>query len=184
MINQRIAAAAAALSLALAPLAAHAELAVGTMAPDFTTQASLAGTTFSFTLSTALKKGPVVLYFYPEAFTSGCTVEAHEFAAAIDDFTKAGATVIGLSHDRIDKLTKFSVSECRNKFAVGADADQVIMKAYDAVLKEDPTYSDRTSYVIAPSGEILSAYTNMDHPREHVTQTLATVRKWAAEHRH
>ena len=174
----------AAFALSTLAFGAQAALAPGAKAPDFTTQASLAGKTFSFTLSTALKKGPVVLYFYPEAFTSGCTVEAHEFAAAVDDFTKAGATVIGLSHDRIDKLTKFSVSECRNKFAVGADADQVIMKAYDAVLKEDPTYSDRTSYVIAPSGEILSAYTNMDHPREHVTQTLATVRKWAADHRH
>jgi thioredoxin-dependent peroxiredoxin len=174
---------AVAVALCLVTAAAGASLAPGTRAPNFTTEAALAGKTFSFTLSEALKKGPVVVYFYPEAFTSGCTVEAHEFAAAADDFAKAGATVIDLSHDRIDKLKGFSVSECRSKFAVGADADQAIMKSYDAVLKEDPTYSDRTSYVIAPSGEILSAYTNMDHPREHVTQTLATVRRWAAEHR-
>lgn len=166
----------------LCSAAATAALAPGTKAPDFTTQASLAGRAFTFTLSEALKKGPVVVYFYPEAFTGGCTVEAHEFAAAAQDFAAAGATVIGLSHDGIEKLQKFSVSECRSKFAVGADADQKIMKAYDAVLKEDPTYSDRTSYVIAPTGEVLIAYTNMDHPREHVTKTLAAVRQWAAAH--
>ena len=162
--------------------AADAALKPGDKAPDFTTQASLGGKVFAFSLAEALKKGPVVLYFYPEAFTSGCTIEAHEFAAAADKYQAAGATIIGLSHDGIEKLKKFSVSECRNKFSVGADADQKIMKAYDAVLKEEPTYADRTSYVIAPSGEILYAYTNMDHPREHVTRTLAAVKSWAAAH--
>jgi thioredoxin-dependent peroxiredoxin len=162
---------------------AHAALKAGDKAPDFTTQASLGGKVFAFSLGEALSKGPVVLYFYPEAFTSGCTIEAHEFAAVADQYRVAGATIIGLSHDGIEKLKKFSVSECRNKFAVGADEDQKIMKAYDAVLKEDPTYSDRTSYVIAPDGVILYAYTNMDHPREHVTKTLAAVQRWAAAHR-
>jgi peroxiredoxin Q/BCP len=170
------------LAASLVAGAADAALKPGDKAPDFTTQASLGGKVFTFSLGEALKKGPVVLYFYPEAFTSGCTIEAHEFAAAADQYTAAGATIIGLSHDGIDKLKKFSVSECRNKFAVGADEDQRIMKAYDAVLKEEPTYADRTSYVIAPSGEILYAYTNMDHPREHVTKTLAAVQRWAAAH--
>ena len=166
----------------LVAAAAHATLKPGVKAPEFTTQASLAGKVFGFSLGEALKKGPVVLYFYPEAFTGGCTIEAHEFAAAADAFNAAGATVIGLSHDSIEKLQKFSVSECRNKFAVGADTDQKIMRAYDAVLKEDPSYSDRTSYVIAPSGEILYAYTNMERPKDHVEKTLAAVRKWVAEH--
>ena len=170
------------LAVSLGIASAEAALKPGDKAPGFTTQASLGGKVFTFSLAEALKKGPVVLYFYPEAFTSGCTIEAHEFAAAADKYKAAGATIIGLSHDGIEKLQKFSVSECRNKFAVGADQDQKIMKAYDAVLKEEPTYADRTSYVIAPDGEILYAYTNMDHPREHVTQTLAAVKRWAAAH--
>ena len=170
------------LAVSLGIASAEAALKPGDKAPGFTTQASLGGKVFTFSLADALKKGPVVLYFYPEAFTSGCTIEAHEFAAAADKYKAAGATIIGLSHDGIEKLQKFSVSECRNKFAVGADQDQKIMKAYDAVLKEEPTYADRTSYVIAPDGEILYAYTNMDHPREHVTQTLAAVKRWAAAH--
>ena len=108
----------------------------GAQAPDFSTDASLAGKTFKFSLAEALKKGPVVLYFYPAAFTPGCTVEAHEFAEATDKFAALGATVIGVSHDPIDKLNKFSVSECRNKFAVASDGDGSIMKKYDAVLPE------------------------------------------------
>ena len=161
---------------------ALAALKPGTHAPDFTTQASVGGNVFAFSLSDALKKGPVVVYFYPEAFTGICTVEAHEFASAADQFKAAGATLIGLSHDHIDRLKEFSVSECQSKFAVGEDADQKIMTAYDALLKSDPKYSDRTSYVIAPNGEILFAYTNMDHPRDHVQRTLAAVKKWAATH--
>src|SRR4029077_1931398 len=123
----------------------------GAPAADFSTDASLAGKTFKFSLAEALKKGPVVLYFYPAAFTPGCTVEAHEFAEATDKFTALGATVIGVSHDPIDKLNKFSVSECRNKFAVASDADGSVMKEYDAVLPVKPDYANRTSYVIAPT---------------------------------
>ena len=119
---------------AFSPSPLHAALKPGAMAPDFTTQATLAGKPFSFSLADALKKGPVVLYFYPAAFTPGCTVEAHEFAEATDKFKALGATVIGVSHDPIEKLNKFSVTECRNKFAVASDADQHITKAYDAVL--------------------------------------------------
>ena len=102
---------------------------VGKPAPDFTTTASLAGKPFEFHLAEALKTGPVVLYFYPAAFTKGCTVEAHLFAEATDDFAALGATVIGVSKDDIDTLHKFSVSECRSKFAVAADPDLKIARS-------------------------------------------------------
>jgi thioredoxin-dependent peroxiredoxin len=162
---------------------ALAALEPGARAPDFTTQATLAGKAFQFSLADALKKGPVVLYFYPAAFTPGCTVEAHEFADATADFKALGATVIGVSHDDIETLNKFSVSECRNKFAVAADPDQHIMKAYDAVLKMKPTLADRTSYVIAPDGKILYSYTALN-PDQHVANTLAAVKKWVADRPH
>jgi peroxiredoxin len=173
------------LALGSAVLAAplYAALPQGAQAPDFTTQATLAGKPFTFSLADALKKGPVVLYFYPAAFTPGCTVEAHEFADATADFQALGATVIGVSHDDIETLNKFSVSECRNKFAVAADPDQHIMKAYDAVLKMKPTLADRTSYVIAPDGKILYSYTALN-PDQHVANTLAAVKKWAADRPH
>lgn len=162
------------------PAPGEAALKPGTQAPDFTTQATLAGKPFTFSLTEALKQGPVVLYFYPAAFTKGCTIEAHEFAEATDKFKALGATVIGVSHDPIDTLNKFSVSECRNKFAVASDADGHIMKAYDAVLKGFPQYADRTSYVIVPGGTIVFEYTAMD-PDGHVGQTLGAVQKWQAQ---
>ena len=176
---RRSLAAAAAAALALP---AWAALPDGTPAPTFTTQASLAGKDFKFSLADALKKGPVVLYFYPAAFTPGCTVEAHQFAEATDKFKAMGATVIGVSHDPIDKLNKFSVSECRNKFAVASDADGGIMKAYDSVLESHPEYANRTSYVIAPTGQIIYSYTAMD-PDKHVANTMAAVQKWQDEHK-
>jgi peroxiredoxin Q/BCP len=160
---------------------ATAALKPGDKAPDFSTQASLAGKAFDFSLASALKKGPVVLYFYPAAFTPGCTVEAHEFAEATADFQALGATVIGVSHDDIDKLNKFSVTECRNKFAVAADPDQHIMKSYDAILAKNPQYADRTSYVIAPDGKIIYSYTDLK-PDLHVANTMAAVKQWKASH--
>jgi peroxiredoxin len=172
------------LGLGSAMLAAplYAALAPGAQAPDFTTQATLAGKPFSFSLADALKSGPVVLYFYPAAFTKGCTIEAHNFAEATDKFKALGATVIGVSHDTIDVLNKFSVSDCRNKFAVASDGDQKITKAYDAVLAIKPEYANRTSYVIAPTGKIIYEYTAMD-PDGHVEKTMAAVEKWKAEHK-
>jgi peroxiredoxin Q/BCP len=158
----------------------YATLSPGAQAPDFTTEATLGGKPFKFSLADALKQGPVVLYFYPAAFTKGCTIEAHDFADATDKFKAMGATVIGVSHDGIDTLNKFSVSECRNKFAVASDADQAITKAYDAVLAKKPEYSDRTSYVIAPTGKIIYEYTALD-PDKHVENTMAAVEKWKAE---
>ena len=160
----------------------YAALPDGAKAPDFSTQASLAGKEFKFSLADALKKGPVVLYFYPAAFTPGCTVEAHQFAEATAKFQELGATVIGVSHDPIEKLDKFSVSECRNKFAVASDADGGIMKAYDSVLAEHPEYANRTSYVIAPTGAIIYSYTAMN-PDQHVANTMAAVKKWQDEHK-
>jgi thioredoxin-dependent peroxiredoxin len=172
------------LGLGCAMLAApvYAALKTGAQAPDFSTEATLAGKPFKFSLADALKKGPVVLYFYPAAFTKGCTIEAHEFAEATDKFKALGATVIGVSHDPIDTLNKFSVSECRNKFAVASDADQSITKAYDAVLAAKPEYANRTSYVIAPTGKIIYEYTAMD-PEQHVGNTMAAVEKWKADHK-
>jgi peroxiredoxin len=175
---QRLISFAATLCLLTTPL--YAALKPGAQAPDFTTQATLAGKPFTFSLADALKRGPVVLYFYPAAFTPGCTVEAHEFAEATERFKALGATVIGVSHDPIDTLNKFSVTECRNKFAVASDADQKITKAYDAVLRIKPEYADRTSYVIAPTGTIIYEYTALD-PDKHVGNTMAAVEKWQAE---
>ena len=162
--------------LACAP--ALAILQPGDVAPDFSAQASLGGRIFDFSLAQALKKGPVVLYFYPAAFTSGCTQEAHDFAEATEDYGKLGATVVGVSHDDIATLNRFSVSECRSKFAVVADADQHIMKAYDSVLTGYPQYANRVSYVIAPDGHVVYQYTSLD-PDKHVANTLDALRKWS-----
>ena len=154
----------------------YAALQPGTTAPSFTTQATLAGKPFTFSLADALRSGPVVLYFYPAAFTKGCTIEAHDFAEATEKFKALGATVIGVSHDPIDTLNKFSVSECRNKFAVASDADLKITQAYDARLLIT-SYSNRTSYVIAPDGKIIYVYSALD-PDKHVENTLAAVTRW------
>ncbi len=172
----------AALAAILSTGSAYAALSVGAKAPDFAAQASMGGKEFTFSLADALKKGPVVLYFYPAAFTPGCTVEAHDFAEATDQFAALGATVIGVSHDNIATLDKFSVSECRSKFAVAADPEQKVIKAYDAVLQKKPEYADRTSYVISPDGTILMTYTNLD-PTEHVARTMAAVKAWRDQHR-
>ena len=158
---------------------AFAALEPGATAPDFTTPATLAGRPFTFKLADALKSGPVVLYFYPAAFTHGCTIEAHDFAEATARFKALGATVIGVSHDSIDTLNKFSVSECRNKFAVASDADKKISRAYDAQLLFT-SMTNRTSYVIAPTGKIIYEYTSLD-PDKHVENTLAAIEKWRAD---
>lgn len=171
------------LTIALAALSiaapSRAALKPGDRAPDFTAEASLGGKVFSFSLAAALAKGAVVLYFYPAAFTTGCTIEAHDFAEAVDAYHALGATVIGVSHDDIGTLKRFSVSECRSKFAVAADGDQHIMKSYDAVLKRAPKYANRVSYVIAPDGHVIYAYTSLD-PERHVENTLDALRKWEA----
>jgi peroxiredoxin len=163
------------------PAAALASLSVGAHAPDLTTQASLGGKTFTFSLAESLKKGPVVLYFYPAAFTKGCTIEAHDFADAMDKYQALGATVIGVSHDDIETLRKFSVSECRSKFPVAADPDLSIARSYDAVLTRLLHYASRTSYVIAPDGTIIYAYSDMS-PDKHVQNTLDALKAWRDKH--
>jgi peroxiredoxin (alkyl hydroperoxide reductase subunit C) len=168
-------------ALAATALPASAALPIGSKAPGFTLQATQGGNVFTFSLADALRKGPVVLYFYPAAFTTGCTIEAHEFADAIDQYKALGATVIGVSHDPLDKLQKFSVSECRSKFAVGADTDGKVMTAYDAVLPQHAQYANRTSYVIAPDGTIVYEYTSLD-PSLHVQNTLTALKAWQADH--
>jgi peroxiredoxin (alkyl hydroperoxide reductase subunit C) len=161
---------------------ASATLKPGDAAPDFTAQASLGGNTYTYSLADALKKGPVVLYFYPAAFTKGCTIEAHEFAEAVDEYRKYGATVIGVSHDNIETLTKFSVSECRSKFPVAADKDRKIIDEYDAGMPMRMPMANRVSYVIAPDGKIIYEYTSLS-PDKHVENTFKAVKDWAATHR-
>lgn len=168
--------------LLLAAAPAFAALKDGSKAPDFTLQATQGGKVFTFALADALKNGPVVLYFYPAAFTPGCTVEAHDFADAIDQYKSLHATVIGVSHDPLDKLQKFSVSECRSKFAVAADTDQAVEKSYDAVLDKAPQYANRTSYVIAPDGTIIYTYTNLK-PDDHVKNTIDALKDWEAKNK-
>jgi peroxiredoxin len=170
---------ACAASLAAAPAAAA--LMVGASAPDFSAQATQAGKQFPFRLSDALKKGPVVLYFFPAAFTPGCTIEAHEFAEAAGDYRKLGATLIGVTAGNIDRLNSFSISECRSKFPVAADPHAVIAKSYGATLAVYPGFSDRTSYVIAPDGKVAFAYSD-ENPDQHVTKTLAVVKAYRAAH--
>ncbi len=171
------------MAIAVIAVPADAALKPGAVAPAFTAPASLGGKEFTFSLAEALKKGPVVLYFYPAAFTKGCTIEAHEFADAIDKYKALGATVIGVSHDDIATLNRFSTSECRSEFPVAADVDQHIMKAYDAVLASRPQYANRTSYVIAPDGHIIYEYTALD-PMNHVANTLSALTAWTrAQHK-
>jgi thioredoxin-dependent peroxiredoxin len=164
------------IGLALATLAVPgwAALPVGASAPDFTTTGALAGKPFKLHLKEQLRHGPVVLYFFPKAFTEGCTLEARAFSEANDEFRKAGARVIGLSADDLPTLQKFSVEECRNAFPV-AMARPAIIRAYDVALKQKPELTDRTSYVIAPDGRIVLVHSDMDWS-QHVQKTLAAVK--------
>ena len=168
---------------ALAGLCANANAALkpGDDAPLFTTDAAVGGTQMPLVLADALKKGPVVLYFFPKAFTSGCTLEAHLFADATEKFAALGATVVGISHDDIATQLKFSKEECRDKFAVAADPESAIIKSYDAKLAMLPM-SGRISYVISPDDKILYEYSSMD-PSQHVANTMKAVQDWRATHK-
>ncbi len=163
--------------LALLCASSWAALPVGAPAPVFQAEAALGGKTSAFALQDALKKGPVVLLFYPKAFTSGCTVEAHLFAEATPKFQTLGATVLGMSNDDIDTLKRFSVEACRNKFAVAADAGGKIMKAYDATLMLG--MADRISYAISPDGKVLASHVSMK-PEGHVVAMMKAVEQWHA----
>lgn len=172
-------------ALALTSAPAVASLAVGAKAPDFTTRGAKGGTIFTLRLADALKRGPVVLYFFPAAFTTGCTAEAREFAEQSDAFARAGATIIGMSNDPVDTLARFSKEECRDKFAV-ASAGPDIIRGYDVALppiEGRPMLAgrtNRTSYVIAKSGRIAYVHTDMNY-KDHVAGTLAAVRSIASK---
>ncbi len=161
---------------------ASAALKDGAEAPAFSAPAYLAGKPFTFNLADALKKGPVVVYFFPAANTGGCNLEAHLFSQAVDDFKAHGATVIGVTAGNTEQLAEFSknTETCGGKFAVAADANAVIAKEYDALLPNKPGWSNRTSYVITAGGTIAHAYSDLN-PKQHVQETLDAVK--ALEHK-
>jgi peroxiredoxin len=167
--------AAAALALSITPLAAA--LPEGAKAPIFTAKGARAGKPVSIDLARELKNGPVVLYFFPAAFTAGCTIEANAFAAKIAEFKKAGATVIGMTAGNVDRLVEFSAKECAGQFTVAA-ASPAVIKGYDVNLAAKPGWTTRTTYVIAKDGRIADTFTDMA-PNGHITRSLAAVHKLA-----
>ena len=176
------------LAAALCATPATAALAPGAKAPDFATRGAIAGKVFNVHLAQQLKKGPVVLYFFPAANTKGCNAEAQAFAAAVPDFKKAGAQVIGMSADTVETLTAFSAKECAGMFPV-ASAGPKVIAGYDVGLGRkiavnggpEREVTNRTSYVIAPDGRILFVHSEMS-PNAHVANTLAAVKDWRAKH--
>ena len=173
---KRLVAAAAAVVAVLASPAAAA-LKAGAKAPTFTAPGFLAGDPITLSLNEALKKGPVVLYFFPAAHTKGCNLEAHLFSEAIEQFKAQKTTVIGITAGNISELAAFSkeTEHCGGKFAVASDPGARIARQYDSVMLVKPDWSDRTSYVIAPNGTILHSYSKLD-PSDHVAQTLGAVK--------
>ncbi len=159
-----------------ASLPAMAALKIGAKAPDFNAPAYLAGEQFTYDLGDALKRGPVVLYFFPAANTPGCNVEAALFSQAIDRFKAAGASVIGVTAGNLDTLATFSANTetCAGKFPVAADEGARIAKQYDATLALKPSWSSRTSYVIGQDGTIRLVHDDMN-PNQHVKRTLEAV---------
>lgn len=179
--------AAAPLAAALVAAPAPAALAPGARAPDFRAAGAIAGKPFELRLAQQLRKGPVVLYFFPAANTSGCNAEARAFAEAIPQFRAAGATVVGMSADTVETLTAFSAKECAGAFPV-AQAQPAVIAAYDVDYGKPVSINgaaprqitNRVSYVIAPDGRILFAHSE-SAAIPHITQTLAAVRVWRAE---
>ncbi len=178
---------------ALGSLPAHAALKAGDTAPGFTTQASQAGKAFEFSLRDALKKGPVVVYFYPSAYTGGCNVQAHTFAVHHDKFAAAGATVVGVSLDSIQRLNDFSADPnyCAGKFPVAADADGRIARSYELAIREaaagkkdsrgvdiDHATTERTTFIVTPDGRIAAAVGGLS-PAANVDKALETVQQLA-----
>lgn len=186
-------AALAALAL-LSTLSAHAALQEGDTAPAFTAQAALAGETLNCQLADALKRGPVVVYFYPSAYTNGCNIQAHTFAVNLDAFTAAGASVVGVSLDSIDRLRTFSADPdyCAGKLPVASDTDGRIAKSYALSVRAaqagrkdtrgadlDHAFTERTTFVVRPDGKIAATVGGVS-PVENVDQALAAVRRLVA----
>ena len=163
------------------PSLAQAELTAGTAAPVFSAKAAQGGRDLTFTLTAALKNGPVVVYFYPKSFTSGCTEEAYLFAEAMPEFATLGASVIGVSTDTIETQRAFSREACRDQFPVAADPEGDIVKAYDVLgwQQGESIFASRTSYVITPDGKIGSVLTASD-PGSHIQSALTFVKDWKA----
>ena len=159
--------------IALAAAPASAALKQGAKAPNFVTAGAIGGKPFKLDLAEQLRHGPVVLYFYPKAFTKGCTLEANAFSEAMPEFKAAGARVVGMSADTIATLKKFSVEACRSAFPV-ARADKKVIKAYDVALPV-VGLTNRTSYVIARDGRIVMVHSEMDW-KDHVAKSLAAVK--------
>jgi peroxiredoxin len=157
---------------------AWAALDVGDRAPNFSIPAALGGQVFTFSLQESLAKGPVVLYFFPLAFSEDCSLEAHQFAEATAQFQALGASVVGVSTDDIDVLSKFSTQACQSKFPVASDASKKVVTSYDAVWNARPEWANRISYVIAPSGTVVYNYINLN-PERHVEKTLAALKELA-----
>jgi len=164
------------------PWSAQAALDVGDSAPNFTAPAALGGKVFKYSLSDALSKGPVVLYFFPAAFSVGCSIEAHAFAESIGQFEALGASVIGVSGDDIDTLSKFSTQTCQGKFPVASDEGKTVIKAYDAAMQTRPEFANRITYVIAPGGSVISQYSSLN-PERHIEKSLAALRVWVQSKR-
>ncbi|QNN46597.1 peroxiredoxin [Thermomonas brevis] len=170
---RRLVAFALALALSTPALAA---LKPGVAAPAFTAPAYLAGQPFTFDLADALKNGPVVLYFFPAAFTPGCNVEAAAFSQAIDKFKAQGASVIGITAGNTDRLEEFSkdTEKCAGKFPVAADEGAKIARSFDATMTMKPDLSSRTSYLIGKDGRIAAEFDAMN-PNQHVKEMLEAV---------
>lgn len=169
---------AAVATIATLAVPASAALKPGAVAPDFSTRGAIAGKVMSVNLRAQLKKGPVVLYFFPAAFTGGCNAEAHAFAEAIPLFKAAGATVIGMSADNVETLARFSAEKCAGQFAV-ASAGPAVVKGYDVALPQQVkgrSVTTRTSYVIGKDGRVVFVHDDMN-PGDHVAMTLAAVKK-------
>jgi len=179
-------------------LPALAALKIGDTAPAFSARVSQAGKESGFALADALARGPVVVYFYPSAYTSGCNLEAHAFATQMDAFTAAGVAVIGVSHDSITRLNDFSADPkfCAGKFPVASDPDGAIARSFGLAVMDakpgakdtrgqpiDHAFTERTTFVIAPGGKISAVFSSADDkiaPSDHAVKSLAAAQKLAA----
>ena len=172
---------------------AHAALAVGDNAPTFDAPASLNGKTFTYSLAGALKRGPVVVYFYPSAYTGGCNLEAHTFAVQHEKFLAAGATIVGVSLDDIGRLNTFSADPdyCGGKIAVASDPDGHIARAYALAVRDaapgrkdtrgaqiEHGFAERSTFVVTPDGRVAAAFDGLS-PVENVDHALAAVQRLA-----
>jgi peroxiredoxin Q/BCP len=173
---------------------ALAALKQGDAAPDFTAKASLAGKELKFSLKDSLQKGPVVVYFYPSAYTQGCNVQARTFSVNSEKFAAAGATIVGVSLDSIDRLNTFSADPefCAGKFPVASDADGAIAKSYDLNVRQiagikdtkgaevDHGLAERTTFVVTPDGKVAATIGGMT-PTDNVMKALEAVQQLKAK---